>query len=449
MVFCVISILCVWIAPDFYSYGFCISILVFYCVQNFLFFSLRRERGIVCFEFFFMLSFFATNFIYPVFYFPTKPDYSFFGYYSFNYNVISKSTAIAYLAYTFYLFGISSVKNKISTIHKKINFNGRFVSRIHLFFLFFFILYAVFGGITAMRDVYSGDGNIKEVAVYSYFRILYISCSFLLAMFIFKGKNKIPIKFPLISLLFICLLLFSTGTRGSVVGVFLILMVSYDSYIKRIPNLLVFLAVIIGLIALTFIMQIRGSNMLETNLADVAMNMRIESFFDLFTDLIVNNRNLYVLVDFADTTTYTYFLGMLSDFLALIPGLLGFVSKNIGIPTELITSGELPTYLTLGPDSKLGLGTNVVGEAYVAFGYLGVVIFFYLIGYIVSKTKQMANSNIYAYVIYFLFVAYAVSYPRLPVIFNARMIIWSLLIMWFVYKLQQVTIRVNLKTRKE
>jgi ABC-type uncharacterized transport system permease subunit len=109
--FCLFAALLVYGAPDSYNYGYCVVILlVFLANVVYYFLTSKSETGNAAkFDFFFIFSYGMTNFIYPVFYKPNNPNYTVFEL-PFNDNVISKSTAIAYLGFTFFAFGISIYK---------------------------------------------------------------------------------------------------------------------------------------------------------------------------------------------------------------------------------------------------------------------------------------------------------------------------------------------------
>ncbi|TNL49102.1 hypothetical protein EYB59_12585 [Acinetobacter bereziniae] len=106
---CFISILFYISAPQTYSYEFCF--FVFYCLYffNVVYFLQDIKNRNLSFEFLFMISFLMTNFIYPVFYYLNNPAISLFAF-SFNENVISKSTSLALMGYAFYILGNSNYK---------------------------------------------------------------------------------------------------------------------------------------------------------------------------------------------------------------------------------------------------------------------------------------------------------------------------------------------------
>jgi len=126
---------------------------------------------------------------------------------------------------------------------------------------------------------------------------------------------------------------------------------------------------------------------------------------------------------------------MLVDIFSPIPGMTGFLVRTLNVPVELITGGALPTYLQFGHDSSFGLGTNMIGEAYISFGIMGIILFCYLIGHIIKITYYASRYNVYAYVIYYILVSHAVFYPRAPILYNPRSLIWSLLLTYAVFSI--------------
>ena len=434
IIFCIISSILVAIAPDIYSHNFCVTITLLFITQNLLYFLFKKERNLVCFEFFFMISFFFTNFVYPVFYYPNDPYISVF-IRGFNQNIITKSTAIAYFAYTFFLLTVTQTKSipKEKSQKKPFVISSLSLNLIFTFTLITFGLYVITGGLSAMREVYSGNGNINDVGIYSYFNNFFTIFCYLLAMFIFRSNSKFKVILYGITIIILIFLLLTTGTRGIILGIGLILITSFNDNVKKIPGIWVLLGVFVGTLVLTFVVFARSTDFTEGNWLESGIaKFHINSVFDLFMDLIINNRNLYVLIDYTDTHQLSYFSGMMSDITAPIPKLFGYIAENSNIDPELLLSGNLPTYLELGANSAYGLGTNMVGEAYYTFGLGGVVFFFSFLGFIIRKSRSAMNYNIYAYLIYFLFVSHAVFYPRAPILFNPRIIIWSLAILFLI-----------------
>lgn len=435
ILFAITSIVLCCCAPTSYNYHFCLAILILYIVQNVLFFYFNKRRNWLGFEFFFAISFAFTNFIYPVFYFPTRPDYLFFSI-PFNVNVISRATAIAYFAYAFYMLGAT----KLLKMKREEPISPTFKFGINQFLWLFVITVVAFacyiglGGWEALQDVYSGTANIRDTGIYSYFNNIFTIACYLMAIFVFRIKKQKQWFY----LLFICVCMFfiiSTGSRSLALGLALILIVGFNNNVRRFSILEVFSLILIGAFLLFLVMRTRHSQINSETITATMQNIRIENIMDIFGDLIVNNRNLYVLVDYADKHELTFFHGMLIDIFSPIPRASSWLVKIFNEPIELLHGGDLPTYLYLGSGSAWGLGTNMVGEAFRSFGYVGTAISMMLIGQIIKSSYYYSYNNCYAYAIYYLFVSHAVFYPRAPLLFDPRTLVWGMLLIFVVYSI--------------
>lgn len=442
--FCLLAAVFVYLAPDRYNYEYCLIILLVFLGINIFHFTFSRSpnKNSANFDFFFMFSYGMTNFIYPVFYKTTNPDISLFSL-SFDYHVISKSTAIALLGYTFFLLGLTffrKVKKQQDTLQDnsqpEFKINNLFLRIIFVIGIAAFMGYITTGGLTELQKVYSGrGGNLNTVGVYSYFNNIFVICCNLLAIFVLLIQDKKTKVLTFIFLIICSLLLLATGSRTVVLGIGLILVAVYGRYIKRISIIRLLFFILIGSFVMTLIQLSRSQEFSGNTWANnVNNNVEFENFFDIFLDLIINNRNLYVLVEFADRRGFVYFLSTISDITAPIPGLFGYISNSMGVPQELIFGGALPTFLEFGKDSEWGLGTNLVGETYVGFGFFGVCIIMFLLGLIINKTQIASNRNIYSFVIYYLLVSHAVFFPRAFYLYQPRTIVWSLIIVALVLK---------------
>ena len=455
--FCLLAGLLVYAAPNTYDYGFCVLLLVLFLLNVIYYFVSKQtvSGNVANFDFFFIFSYGMTNFIYPVFYKPNNPNYAVFEL-PFNDNVISKSTAIAYLGFTFFVLGISNYR-KLKIKRAKTNnkplfkINSLFIKSIFLVAILSFIGYVTTGGLTVIQKVYSsGDGgNLTEVGVYSYFNNVFVICANLLAIFVFLIKDKIT-KIMAFAFIIICgLIMLTTGSRTLILGLGLILFVSYGTYVRRITMPVMILFILIGSFFMTVIQATRTQEFsIQSWSSEASKNVEIESPFDIFNDLIINNRNLYVLVDFADEHQNVFFLSAISDLTSPLPGLFRYVSENMNVPKELISGGDLPTFLELGPNSDWGLGTNLVGETYVGYSYFGVCIILFLWGFAVRKSYDASGNNIYAFVIYFLLVSHAIFFPRAFYLYQPRTVVWSLLLVFILLKITNALYRKKKRTIK-
>lgn len=448
--FCLLAGLLVYAAPNTYDYGFCVLLLELFLLNVIYYFVSKQtvSGNVANFDFFFIFSYGMTNFIYPVFYKPNNPNYAVFEL-PFNDNVISKSTAIAYLGFTFFVLGISNYR-KLKIKRAKTNnkplfkINSLFIKSIFLVAILSFIGYVTTGGLTVIQKVYSsGDGgNLTEVGVYSYFNNVFVICANLLAIFVFLIKDKMT-KIMAFAFIIICgLIMLTTGSRTLILGLGLILFVSYGTYVRRITMPVMILFILIGSFFMTVIQATRTQEFsIQSWSSEASKNVEIESPFDIFNDLIINNRNLYVLVDFADEHQNVFFLSAISDLTSPLPGLFRYVSENMNVPKELISGGDLPTFLELGPNSDWGLGTNLVGETYVGYSYFGVCIILFLWGLAVRKSYDASGNNIYAFVIYFLLVSHAIFFSRAFYLYQPRTLVWSLILVFILLKITNALYR--------
>lgn len=454
--FCLFAGLLVFGAPDKYNYEYCVTLLVIFVINAIYYFATNKSYtgNAANFDFFFIFSYGMTNFIYPVFYKPYNPNFMGFEF-PFNHDIITKSTAIAYLGFTFVALGLSHYGKRKKLPGQKVKreelpsfkVNNLFVRSIFVIAIISFVLYIVTGGLAHLQNAYSGiDGDLNEVGVFSYFNNIFVICANLLAVFVFLVTDKLTKILTFIFIIICSILMLTTGSRTVVLGLGLILICAYGRYVKRfsIPKMLLILFV--GSLFMTFIQMSRKQEFSGAGWAqDAKRNVKVESPFDIFSDLIVNNRSLYVLVDFADEVQNVYFLSAISEFTAPIPGLFSYVSQQMNVPKELIFGGALPTFLELGPDSSFGLGTNLVGETYVGFSYFGVCIIMFLIGYVVKRTYRASQTNIYAFVTHFLLVSHAVFFSRSFYLYQPRTLVWSLVITLLLLKLTNMMYRKKIR----
>lgn len=426
--FVMLSIAYCVMAPNVYNLVFCQIVALTYVVHNVSYFALLDRKNWLGFELFFCLSFFFVNYVYPVFIYPIFPNFAVFSY-AFELNIVPKATAIAYLGYSCYLLGCTSLNDD----SRKENVGEGFkVTHMQLnialvMVLFFFVCYILTGGLAAMRSVYADGGDINEVGLYSYFKLLFTISSYLLAVFTFKleGKTK---WWYVASLVMIMFMMLTTGSRTLVIGLSLIMIVSFNNNVRKIRLIEFAVIVVVGVLVLYSIMLDRGEQA-DTDISSVVESSDV-GWLEAFLDLIVNNRNLYVLIDYASSHPFTFFHGMLVDLTAPIPGVSSMLVAIFNEPIELLHGGMLPTYLEFGTGSSYGLGTNMVGEAYRSFGYPGTAIMMFAIGYVVSKTYYLGKSNMYMYMLYYLLVSHSIMYTRGPIIMDLRLITWTMALLY-------------------
>jgi len=420
-------------APWTYSYDYCALLMGLFVAQNVLYFATNKREHWLGFEFFFALSFFLVNFVYPVFYAPTERIYwSFFGM-TFNDNFVTRSTALAYFGYAWYMLGAT----RILKLQRTEPSTPTFTITMRQYICFFaitmvaWVLFVVTGGLAALQNVYSEGANLRDVGIYSYFNNIFTIGCYLMAIFIFRLPKQ-KWWFYLLVVVGFMLILLSTGSRQLAVSLALILIVSFSMYVYHLKWWQVATIVAGGSVALFLVMLLRSEGLdpgaWQAKLARVKLN----EFWDIYEDLIVNDVNLFRLFGWAQENDLTWFRSMSLDLSSPIPGLGSYIIAHSDVPPQMLHGGDLPTYLLLGPNATWGTGTNMIGEAYRSFGAIGTVVAMFFIGLWVKESYYRAQDNVYWYLMYFLLVGHALIYPRAPLLFDPRLVTWSLLLLWIV-----------------
>lgn len=410
--FALLSVVLTLLAPMGWHGVFVYTVVGLFLLQNGIYGLLEGRKDRIGFVYFFAMAFFFTNFAYPLFYYRLQPGHAIFDL-PWNTAVISRATAIAYMGYAFFMLGVSRGKKEALPRENERKWSVRPFSFAILLgmMIMCFVAFVAFGGWQAMHSVYSAGGSLTTVGVYSYFYVLFSLTAFLTCMSIYRVPRPWGwIGTALVGLMMLAVL--ATGSRSLVLGCALILLVGWDQQVRRFRSWELLLLTIVGAVVLSAVAWSRHGN----------------GGANVMDDLVMNNRNLYVLVDYGMHHAYTYCHGMLVDLATPIPGMTKWIVRWMHEPYELLSAQELPTYLIAGTGAKWGLGTNMIGDAFRSFGYVGTAISMLLIGWAVRASYDASSRSIYAYVIYYLLVSYAVFYTRAPILFPPRVLVWTLLL---------------------
>lgn len=418
-------------APWTYSYDYCVTLMTLFIAQNVLFFATDKRQHWLGFEFFFAISFFLVNFVYPVFYAPYEDRiyWSFFSY-SFNDDYVTRSTALAYFGYAWYMLGAT----RLLQLQREEPAHPTFSVSMRQYIWFFgitivaWLLFVATGGLAALQSVYAEGSNLRDVGIYSYFNNIFTIGCYFMAIFLFRLPKQ-KWWFYLLVILYFMLILLSTGSRQLAVGLALILVTGFSLYVYHLKWWQVLLLIAGGTTVLFLVMTLRTEGLDFGAWQQKLAQTKLDNFWDIFEDLIVNDVNLFRLFGWAQENDMTWFQGMTLDIASPIPGLGSHIIANSDVPPQMLHGGDLPSYLFLGPDATWGTGTNMVGEAYRSFGAIGTAVAMFLIGLWVKESYYRANNSIYWYLMYFLLVGHALIYPRAPLLFDPRLVIWSLLLL--------------------
>jgi oligosaccharide repeat unit polymerase len=135
-----------------------------------------------------------------------------------------------------------------------------------------------------------------------------------------------------------------------------------------------------------------------------------------------------------DRNGVTYGANMMMNVLSAIPFAQSIFLYLTGLPLSAISSAHLVTDLHFGSNKNpdyFGLGTNVIGDVYLAFGLFGVILLFWSLGYVLRKLYyNIYNGNTLAILVYTYFFMSAIFYTRSGYLTPTRDIVWGLGVYW-------------------
>ena len=416
-------------APKTYSLEHCTQSFVIFCIEAFWIIKTKCKFNIFSFELLFTIGFAFVCYAYPMVYYNIDPYFSLFGL-SFPEEYITRGTSLATVAYSFLSYGLL----KYPTIplqgvieNKNIGFSESFLTKITNFLMIVMIASLV---PLALAGGYSMDwgaggeirGVLESLIFYTMFQKFYRSRGGSLRDLIKDNK--------LYFLLILMYVLLSTliGNRGNIIRIGLLSLMLYNTYIKKMSNTFIIIVIVCGI----FLMYVRGAVRDSGSYQSARENS--VSVLDFGRDLIINNRSEYVLMDIADRKGHTLGKNFLGSLLSPIPYAQSTLLKLTGMSVDDISSGSLVTrdFFAKGDPDSFGLGTNIVGDVYLAFGLIGVVFLFYMLGFYISKTSFKANMGnpIMQFIIAILLMN-TVIWIRSDFFKPLQMVLWGVALYYF------------------
>ena len=424
-VLCLISLaLYIGTPDDVYSLPICIIAFIIFIMNAIL--AIYRLKSIEFFGFnlLFTLSFFGCCYIFPIFIYNIDAAYSLFEF-GYDPKVVTKSTCMATLAYSCYTCGLlrrinivaeykkNSIYERVRIIMPDVPSNAIFILS-----LLFLILFIVSGGYSYLNSQYSEGTMGGGIVLYFYALV-----STLPVLLSYVVNCNFSVKNILISIVVILIFL-SVGSRtlplALILGVFYVYSLQH-----KVPNNVVIIFLITGLFFMSYIGVHRGGEEMEVN-SDVG-------FWNTFLDLIINNRNLYEAYSIVDRSGVVPTV-LLGPILAAIPMSQSFFVNLTGLPDYKMNSASYFTIDRLGDNPSFGLGTNIVGDVFLGGGIIAVIVLFYLLGSIVTKSlyKIHVEKNYMWYIFYVSLVTSGIYICRGPFFWFVRPFAWTIIIFFIV-----------------
>lgn len=422
-----VSLIVYLCAPSRYVWEYDLYCGIHYVVSLVAFFVLTKKKNYFDFDTIFLLSYFFVFFVYSIFLYPISETYFYVFAYYFNTDVISQSTGLALMGSQMYMLGAAWYHFRHQDEKEKHISEVLYLPTniLHYVTILVFIVFMVGGGYSFYVNVYKEGESSDETSIVSYLLALFLAFYYVSIIlefnkmrFIPQGRSKWK-AFNKLLLLFIfvaSLVLFSTGTRTTALRMLLSLIGLYALLYRPISFKMFLVLFLLGTCAMSFIVVSRS--------AEGAFE--VNSFVDLFMDLIINNRNSFTAVEYVNNHGYSYGVSMLAYILKVIPFIQGVVCSLFGLDPNILRSGSILTIDTLGDEATWGLGTNIIADLYLAFGAPGVIILMYILGYLVHKSEQKAKQgDIYYLLLYTVFISLSVYMVRSEYFYGLSLFVWA------------------------
>ena len=419
------SIVLYLVAPtDSYSLKICIYAFTLFLLGSVWGIYRLQKVEFFGFNLLFTISFFGCCYIFPIFIYNTDDAFSLF-YYGYDYKVITKTTCMASIAYSCYLCGLlqrlrNVVMYKVQNVEEiyELRYAGVNANSTTLVSVLFLVTFLMFGGYSYLNKQYEhgdmGGGMISY---------LYVLVTLIPILLTYSLNCQFRNRHLLVAVLFSALLL-TTGSRTHPLSVLLGIFYVF-TFRKKIPVYLIILLLLVGLVAMAFFGATRGGQELE-------MNSEV-GFWGAFLDLIVNNRNLYDAYSLVQTKGHIPTV-LFGPILAVVPLGQSLFCMLTGTPPNEMRSSLYITMEHFGENPPLGLGTNVVGDVYLGGGLIVVVILFYFLGRLITRSLYgiHVKKNINWYIFYVTLVVNAVFICRGSFFLFLRPFVWTMIVLWII-----------------
>ena len=423
----VVAVFMLLLAPDVYSANYCMfSFGVFAISASILLCNnIRKNKSIVLFETLFTFSFLFVNYVYPVFLYQELPYFSLFTF-SFNEDIMTKCTALATVGYVAFCVGIFESGIRSNSSSKSNSFKLQPLGYVDIGILLVLYLVFLYSSLDAFRKGYTMTGS--GGGFFFIFALFYVFKYFAFSV---KRISKAKALFFWGLILLYVATNFVLGNRGEPLYLVVAIFYCYHTYVKKISLIQLSVIGILGFLAFYLVGKTRISS---NQLGVVSREDRIESLeaeenvLMYASELIINNRSLFALVDYTDKAGYSYGLTWSSNFFSVIPYGQSFALNVIGIRPEDFATTNLNTSLVFSkndPD-RFGLGTNLIGDIYVSFGSIGVLLLMFLLGRVIRYTyNRSIQGPSYFQMLYVIFIVLSIYYPRASLFCPLQSAAWS------------------------
>lgn len=428
-----LAIILYFLAPNKYDFLTCCILFGLFLYSAFITLKRNSKReSVVNFSLFFTVSFFFVNFFYPIFIYPfDKYYFPVFSRFYFNETLITKSTALALVGYCSFSLGTKFFLDKNSNIKASNYTTNIYVnSKIILRYSYNIILVSSWA-ICFLVFFLAKDGILKRSSD-AFFNIepslLVIAQCLINLLIVLNFYLKKSFRNFTIAILYALVFIF-VGDRGAAIQTSLVLLFSYNIFYKKISKAKIIVIFIAGFVGLTLVSALRGKDGNNRQLNEVEFTR----YYDFTMDLIVNNRNLYAGYDYANKNGINYGRSSIPYLFAPIPLLPSFITTNLyGVKPQELSTG---TILTNDVNATWGLGTNLIADIYMQFGFVGVILLMFCLGYLISKLAFNKKRKLFTTICYIFISSFSIYMARSSLFDSVRYIAWAAIIYYLLFYL--------------
>lgn len=434
LLYCIASIVTFLNAPNLFDYNYC-----FGCAGLYLLIAIdsifreRKKSGWLNFSIIFTVFLFITSFLIPLALFFDVT-------YIFYFPYICKATALCPLALCFYYIGRSIAFSKATSLNFNFFVTKKMLIICNLLTIIVMITYLLnFQQFIDTSDVSSNDIEDRYMVTFLY---SIPPLALLLSTFYYKGRIYgiksffICNKIILISMFIAILTSLYIGDRTIPLYLVLCIIFVYNKFVK--PVKLTFV-IILALCCGSLFYAIGQTRKGESAIREVGISgiLNYNSFdrniINYFSDFYPSSEANYLFVkwreDHGGDLYYPskIFLYMVAP-IPFVPSI--FSNVFYGVPYTHLSSGYLSTnlYRQFVRNIYGGIGTHAVGDIYVSWGVVGIIILFLLLGYVAGKSYLNSQVNIYSALIYMSLFADAIYMARASLFDCYRTIIFQIII---------------------
>lgn len=451
----VVALLMYIFAPREYSFQFCACLCILFIVIAFKSVIYEFERKIyLSFNLIFMFSLFLCTFIVPIFLSPT--DYYLFAGYD---KYINVCTSLVVLAVCIYNLGWQYAYNRIiKKLGVELNDGGRmcpFPNSVIKVLNFLSVISIIYYIIT-FRITMSAEFENSNLGTASFTTILQtiLTLTLIINVVSYSPSQRSILYFikdnAIISMCFVIgiTLPIIIGDRTMPIYLLSVFAAVYILLYKRIKLTKIILCASMFAILMYVIGQTRnsdnalrfvGASGAASTISEALSNT--ENMTETFQDFLPASNCLYLFKNWRETNNGELFYPgkiFILPFspIPFMPSLLTSLFYGKSSLNEILSS-DLSTgwYKQVVANLYGGIGTHVVGDVYVSWGMLGVVVIFFLFGCFIGCGQLYVRNNIYWCIAYITYIGQAMYIARGTLYFCYRHFVLQIILLFIVCSL--------------